>query len=286
MKKVIVGISGGVDSSVAAYLLKEQGYHVECVFMKNWDQSLNNDVLGNPGINDDVCTEERDFNDAKKVCDHLGLKIHRVDFAQEYWDKVFKYFLEEYKKGRTPNPDLFCNKYIKFGDLLEYVEKNFGDDWYLATGHYCDIDHNGEPRLLIAKDGNKDQTYFLSQVTSKQFEKVLFPLGKLEKSDVRKIAEEQGLVTADKKDSTGICFIGERDFKQFLQNYIPAKEGKVYDINSLEEVGTHKGIMYYTIGQNRGLGLSGQEQKYFVCGKDVEQNILFVSGSKEKDELK
>ena len=216
MERVVLGLSGGVDSAVAAYLLKEAGYEVVPVFMRNWDSQLNNDYLGNPTINDDVCSQEVDYADAKAVSEHLGLELRRVDFIKEYWDRVFTYFLEEYAKGRTPNPDILCNKEIKFKAFLDYAF-SIDADW-IATGHYARIEHHpdGESVMLRGVDNNKDQTYFLCQLNQHQLERVLFPLGDITKPEVRKIALEQQLPVAKKKDSTGICFIGERDFRALL----------------------------------------------------------------------
>ena len=272
MKKVIIGISGGVDSAVAAYLLKKDGYDVEGLFMRNWDSSINGDINGNPTLNNDICTQEQDYNDALEVCKKLGIKLHRIDFVKEYWDYVFTYFLDELKKGRTPNPDIMCNKYIKF-DMFKKEAEKLGAD-YIATGHYA---REKDGKLLRAIDKNKDQTYFLSQVSKKQLENVLFPIGDLEKSEVRKIAHEQDLVVADKKDSTGICFIGERNFKEFLTNYLPNKSGDIIDIDTNKKVGEHTGLMYYTIGQRRGLNIGGNDDRLYVVGKDLNKNILYVS---------
>lgn len=273
MKKVIVGISGGVDSSVAALLLKKQGYEVEGLFMRNWDSSLNNDVLGNPNINKvNICPQEQDYNDALEVCKKLDIKLHRIDFVKEYWDYVFKYFLDELKKGRTPNPDIMCNKYIKF-DYFVKEAKRLGAD-YIATGHYAKIE-NGY--LKKSFDTNKDQTYFLSQLSKEQLENVLFPLGDIDKNEVREIAKKEGLITANKKDSTGICFIGERNFKKFLENYLPAMPGDVIDIDTNEIIGKHNGLMYYTIGQRRGLDIGGNKDKMFIVGKNLDKNVLYVA---------
>ncbi len=272
MRKVIVGMSGGVDSSVAAILLKKQGYEVEGLFMRNWDTSVNGDFLGNPDLNNDICPQEQDYNDAKKVCEKIGIPLHRVDFVKEYWDYVFTYFLDELKKGRTPNPDIMCNKYIKF-DMFAKEARKLGAD-YIATGHYAKI-KNGI--LYRAKDNNKDQTYFLSQVSKKQLENVLFPLGDLTKKEVREIAHKYDLITAEKKDSTGICFIGERNFKHFLENYLPNKEGNIVNIETNEVLGKHQGLMYYTIGQRRGLHVGGTNERLFVVGKDLKKNILYVA---------
>ena len=272
MKKVVVGISGGVDSSVAALLLKNQGYEVIGLFMRNWDTSVNGDILGNPDLNNDICPQEQDYNDAKSVCDKLGIELHRIDFVKEYWDNVFTYFLDELKKGRTPNPDIMCNKYIKFDYFIKEA-KRLGAD-YVATGHYAKIE-NG--RLKRCKDQNKDQTYFLSQLSKKQLENILFPLGDIDKSEVRKLAEEYDLVTAHKKDSTGICFIGERNFRGFLENYLPNQPGNIVNIDTKEVIGKHVGLMYYTIGQRRGLDVGGTDDRMFVVGKNLKDNVLYVA---------
>ena len=278
--KVIVGMSGGVDSSVAALLLLKQGYEVEGLFMRNWDTSLNGDFLGNPDLNNDICPQEQDYNDALKVCEKLNIKLHRIDFVKEYWDYVFTYFLDELKKGRTPNPDIMCNKYIKF-DMFAKEAKKLGAD-YIATGHYAKIK---DGKLYKAVDKNKDQTYFLSQVSKKQFENVLFPLGELTKPEVRKIAEENDLITARKKDSTGICFIGERNFKHFLENYLPNQPGDIVNIETNKTLGKHEGLMYYTIGQRRGLNIGGTKERLFVAGKDLDNNILYVAEGDENKYL-
>lgn len=272
MKKVIVGISGGVDSAVSAYLLKKQGFDVEGLFMRNWDSSVNNDINGNPTLNNNICTQEEDYNDALEVCNKLGIKLHRIDFVKEYWDYVFTYFLDELKKGRTPNPDIMCNKYIKF-DMFKKEAEKLGAN-FIATGHYARIK---DGKLLKGIDSNKDQTYFLSQVSKEQLNNVLFPIGDLVKSDVRKIAHEQDLIVADKKDSTGICFIGERNFRDFLTNYLPNQPGDIIDIDTNKKLGTHMGLMYYTIGQRRGLDVGGNDKRLYVVGKDLNKNILYVS---------
>ena len=274
MKKIVVGMSGGVDSSVAAILLKNAGYEVIGLFMRNWDASINNDINGNPTLNEEICPQEQDYNDALEVCKKLEIPLHRVDFVKEYWDYVFTYFLDELKKGRTPNPDIMCNKYIKF-DMFVKEAKKLGAD-YIATGHYAKT-HDG--KLFRGIDNNKDQTYFLSQISKKQLENVLFPIGDLEKSEVRKIALEYNLITAKKKDSTGICFIGERNFKNFLTNYLPNTPGDIMIIENNKKIGRHVGLMYYTIGQRRGLNIGGFEDKLFVVGKDLNKNILYVSES-------
>ena len=229
MKKVVIGMSGGVDSSVAAIMLQKQGYEVIGLFMRNWD-SLADGELNGPTTNTGICPQEEDYNDAKKVCDTLGIPLYRKDFVKEYWDYVFTYFLDELKNGRTPNPDIMCNKYIKFDMFIEEAKKIGAD--YIATGHYARLK---DGKLLRGVDSNKDQTYFLSQVTKEQFKNVLFPIGELEKPEVRKIAEEYSLTTAHKKDSTGICFIGERNFKNFLKNYLPNQEGDIINIETNEK---------------------------------------------------
>ena len=278
MKKVVVGLSGGVDSAVSAYLLLKQGYEVIGLFMRNWDSAANNDILGNPSLDDEICPQEQDYQDALKVANHLGIKLHRHDFIKEYWDYVFSYFIDEYKKNRTPNPDILCNKYVKFAGFQE-VAKSLGAD-YFAYGHYARVkEENGEFFLLKGKDNNKDQSYFLSQLTQEQLSKSLFPVGELDKSEVRKIALENDLPTARKKDSTGICFIGERDFKNFLKNYIFSKPGEIHTLNG-EILGHHDGLMYYTIGQRKGLNIGGDNRfknaPWFVVGKDIDNNVLLV----------
>lgn len=278
--KVVIGMSGGVDSSVAAYLLKKEGYEVIGLFMRNWDASVNNDILGNPTLNNNICPQEQDYNDALAVSNELGIPLHRIDFVKEYWDYVFTYFLDELKKGRTPNPDIMCNKYIKF-DLFIKEAKRLGAD-YIATGHYARIK---EGYLLRGIDDNKDQTYFLSQLTKEQLKNVLFPVGNIVKDEVRKIADELKLTTAKKKDSTGICFIGERNFKRFLENYLPNKEGDIINIETKQVLGKHIGLMYYTIGQRRGLDVGGTSDKLFVVGKDLNKNILYVCEGEDNEYL-
>lgn len=272
MKKVVIGMSGGVDSSVAAILLKKQGFDVVGLFMRNWDSSVNNDILGNPTLNENICPQEQDYNDALKVCEQIGIPLYRVDFVKEYWDYVFTYFLDELKLGRTPNPDIMCNKYIKFDMFVKEAEKLGAD--FIATGHYARIQ---DGKLFKAIDHNKDQTYFLSQLSKKQLSNVLFPVGALEKAEVRKIAEEFHLITADKKDSTGICFIGERNFTKFLENYLPNIPGDIVNIETMKKVGNHIGLMYYTIGQRKGLNLGGNSERLFVVGKNLQKNILYVA---------
>lgn len=285
--KVILGLSGGVDSSVALKLLKDSGVDVEAMFMRNWDSATNNDILGNPDINDDVCPQEKDFQDAKRVADELGVKLNRIDFIEEYWDTVFSYFLNEYKKGRTPNPDIMCNKYIKFNAFLKHAS-TLGAD-YIAMGHYARVRHDKDKSYLLrGVDSNKDQTYFLCMISQAQLRKSLFPIGHLTKPEVRQIAHEANLYTADKKDSTGICFIGERNFKQFLKNYLPAKPGNMVTLDG-EVIGKHDGLMYYTIGQRKGLGIGGNNEfenaAWFVVGKNLEKNELIVGQGHDSDYL-
>ncbi len=272
MSKVIVGISGGVDSAVSAYLLQKEGYEVEGLFMRNWDAMLNNDINGNPTLNENICPQETDYNDALKTCEILGIKLHRIDFIKEYWDNVFMYFLEELKKGRTPNPDLLCNKYIKF-DVFKKEAKRLGAE-YMATGHYARME-NG--RLLRGIDSNKDQTYFLAQLNEEQLKNVLFPIGNLTKPEVREIAHKIGLNVADKKDSTGICFIGERHYQEFISNYLKPNPGNIIDVQTKEIIGKHTGLMNYTIGQRKNVGISGFAQRHYVCGKNVKKNELYVA---------
>ncbi|MEG2792198.1 MAG: tRNA 2-thiouridine(34) synthase MnmA [Bacilli bacterium] len=286
--KVMLGLSGGVDSAVAAYLLKKDGYEVIGCFMRNWDALANNDYLGNPTINDSQCPQEADYEDAKAVAEKLGIQFLRIDFVKEYWDNVFSYFLEEYKLGRTPNPDVFCNKYIKFDAFLSFALKSGCD--MIAMGHYAKrIDKNGMAYLGKAHDLNKDQSYFLCQISEEQLSHSLFPLGEIDKPEVRRIAQELDLKVATKKDSTGICFIGERNFRKFLQNYIPAKRGEIRNIDTNEVIGKHEGVLYYTIGQRKGLGIGGikgiENTRWFVTSKDVKKNILYVSSGDENDHL-
>ncbi|MFA7076195.1 MAG: tRNA 2-thiouridine(34) synthase MnmA [Candidatus Izemoplasmatales bacterium] len=278
MKKVVVGLSGGVDSAVSAYLLQKQGYEVIGLFMRNWDSAANNDILGNPSLKDNICPQEQDYLDALKVAEHLGIKLYRHDFIKEYWDYVFTYFIEEHKKNRTPNPDILCNKYVKFAGFQE-VAKSLGAD-YFAYGHYArKKEVNKEYFLLRGLDSNKDQTYFLSQLNQEQLAKSLFPVGELNKKEVREIAVLNKIPTATKKDSTGICFIGERDFKNFLKNYIYSQPGEIKTLDG-EVIGSHDGLMYYTIGQRKGLFIGGNNRfsqaPWFVIGKDVENNVLLA----------
>ena len=268
-KTVVIGMSGGVDSAVAAYLLKKEGYNVIGLFMRNWDSLVNGEEFQNDDI---ICPQERDYNDALDVCKHLDIPLHRVDFIKEYWDNVFEYFLSELEKGRTPNPDMLCNKYIKF-DLFKKEAEKLGAD-YIATGHYARI-KNG--KLLRAVDLNKDQTYFLADVPVNGFKNVLFPIGDYTKPEVREIAEKENIPVSHKKDSTGICFIGERNFQHFVQNFLKTNEGPIIDVETKEVIGKHEGLMNYTIGQRKNVGLSGHAERHFVCGKDVKNNILYVT---------
>lgn len=268
-KTVVVGMSGGVDSSVCALLLKQQGYNVIGLYMNNWEEEDENGV----------CTSVDDYEDVKAVSRKIGIPYYSINFAKEYMELVFKQFLEEYKKGRTPNPDVLCNREIKFGPFLKFAEKLGAD--YIATGHYARVEHkDGKVYLLKSLDKNKDQTYFLNQLSQKQLEKVMFPIGDMPKPEVRRIAEENELATAKKKDSTGICFIGERNFKKFLSKYLPAKAGKIVDTNG-RVLGSHDGLMYYTLGQRRGLGIGGRSdgngQGWFVVDKDLKNNLLIVT---------
>lgn len=266
--KVIVGMSGGVDSSVSALLLLQQGYQVEGLFMKNWNEDDGTEY----------CTAMTDLLDAANVCQKLGIPLHTANFAAQYWDNVFEHFLEEYKAGRTPNPDILCNREIKFKVFLDYAEQLGAD--YIATGHYARTRNNaGQTQLCKGLDGNKDQSYFLHAVEEKAFAKTLFPIGELEKPRVRELAEAHDLVTHNKKDSTGICFIGERRFKDFLQTYLPAQPGKIVTPEG-EILGDHQGLMYYTIGQRQGLGIGGiagaHEDAWYVARKNLSDNTLMV----------
>jgi tRNA-specific 2-thiouridylase len=272
--RIVVGLSGGVDSSVTALVLKALGFDVVGIFMKNWDDTDENGV----------CTATEDYHDVVAVCDRIGIPYYSVNFEQEYWDRVFTYFLNEYRAGRTPNPDVMCNKEIKFKAFLDHA-LDLGAD-FIATGHYAQIDvRDGKCRLLRGADPGKDQTYFLNQLNQNQLSKVIFPIGHLYKKEVRHIAIEAGLPTAKKKDSTGICFIGERDFKEFLSTYLPAQPGEIRQKSTEKQLGRHDGLMYYTIGQRQGLGLGGQGGPWFVVDKDVKNNILYVESGADNPYL-
>lgn len=275
--RVIVGMSGGVDSSVSALLLQQQGYEVEGLFMKNWEEDDGTEY----------CTAKEDLADAQAVCDKIGIKLHTANFAAEYWDNVFEHFLAEYKAGRTPNPDILCNREIKFKAFLDYALALGAD--LIATGHYVRRrDHEGQSELLKGLDPNKDQSYFLHAVGGAQIAKSLFPVGELEKPQVRAIAEQHGLATARKKDSTGICFIGERRFRDFLKQYLPAQPGNI-ETTEGKIIGQHHGLMYHTIGQRQGLGIGGQkdatEEAWYVLDKDMQRNVLVVGQSNDHPRL-
>ncbi len=274
-KRIVVGMSGGVDSSVTALLLRDEGYDVQCIFMKNWEEDS------------DECPAEQDYKDALIACDTLGLPLHSVNFAKEYRDNVFQYFLHEYKAGRTPNPDVLCNREIKFNVFLDYALKLGAD--MIATGHYARIQYkNDQYCLLKGADSNKDQSYFLYLLGQKELSKSLFPIGDMPKNDVRDLAKKAGLNTSDKKDSTGICFIGERDFKSFLQQYLPAKPGDIVT-DTGKIVGQHDGLMYYTLGQRKGIGVGGghgdAEAPWYVIEKDLIHNHLIIGQGHDHPKL-
>ncbi len=267
-QRVIVGMSGGVDSSVAALVLLERGYEVSGLFMKNWDEDDGTEF----------CTAKQDLADAQAVCDRLGIPLGTVNFAAEYWDHVFEIFLSEYAAGRTPNPDILCNKEIKFKAFLDYAHDLGGD--LIATGHYARVDgQGGRYRLLKGLDGNKDQSYFIYTLGQPQLSRTLFPIGGMEKPKVREIAAKAGFDNARKRDSTGICFIGERRFKEFLQRYLPARPGEIQTPEG-EVLGLHEGLMYYTLGQRRGFGIGGvkgaDQEAWYVLQKDLQRNVLIV----------
>jgi len=266
-KTVVVGMSGGVDSSVAAYLLKNKGYKVQGLFMQNWQNE--------PG---EICTSEVDFEDASKVCDQLDIPLHKANFSDEYWDRVFKEFLSEHEKGRTPNPDILCNREIKFKSFLDYALKIGAD--HIATGHYAKIKHQGDHALLMrAKDLNKDQTYFLHEVSGKEFAKCIFPLEGLNKNEVREIAKKNNFINHNKKDSVGICFVGERNLKDFLKRFIKFENGNIKDSEG-NIVGTHPGALLFTQGQRQGLNVGGVKDKpelpWYVYDKSIKLNEVYV----------
>jgi tRNA-specific 2-thiouridylase len=276
-QKVIVGMSGGVDSSVAAFLLQQQGFQVEGLFMKNWEEDDGTEY----------CTAKEDLADAQSVCDSLGIHLHSANFSAEYWDNVFEHFLKEYAAGRTPNPDVLCNREIKFKAFLEYANELGAD--YIATGHYVRKQtSNSNTFLLKGLDNNKDQSYFLCEVNEACLKRSLFPVGELDKSEVRAIAAKLNLRTHDKKDSTGICFIGERKFKDFLEQYIPAQPGNIETTDG-DVIGKHGGLMFYTYGQRQGLGIGGlqnyNEAPWYVVNKDLEKNVLLVAQGSENKTL-
>jgi tRNA-specific 2-thiouridylase len=263
---VIVGMSGGVDSSVAAWKLLQEGYEVQGLFMSNWDED-----------EDGYCTAAQDYQDARRVCEQLGIELHKVSFAGEYRERVFKYFLEEYRAGRTPNPDVLCNREIKFGVCFDYARRLGAD--YVATGHYARVVHEPTVRLLKGVDEQKDQSYFLHAMPAASLAHTFFPIGEMRKDEVRRIARDLALPVFDKKDSTGICFIGERPFAEFLSRYLPAQPGRIETLDG-RTVGEHRGLMYYTLGQRQGLRIGGRrdaaEEPWYVAGKDLARNVLIV----------
>lgn len=273
METVVIGMSGGVDSAVSAYLLKQQGKNVVAVFMVNWEEQ-----------DDGVCTSEADYEDVKRVSSKLGIPYYTVNYAKEYYERVFEYFLTEYSEGRTPNPDVLCNREIKFGPFLEFAKKIGASK--IATGHYAKVvEEEGKFFLYKAKDKNKDQSYFLNQLSQQQLGSVIFPLAEIEKPEVRKIAEKLELSNAKKKDSTGVCFIGERNFRNFLKEFLPAKPGDIKTPQG-DIVGKHEGLMYYTLGQRRGLNIGGKKggngERWFVLDKDLKNNVLIVSQGEDE----
>ena len=265
-RKVILGLSGGVDSAVAALLLKQAGADVQALHMTNWEDD------------DGYCTAAEDLQDARRICEQLDIPLHHVNFAKQYRDRVFQYFLDEYQAGRTPNPDVLCNREIKFGAFREYAKRLGGE--FLATGHYArTATTDGETTLLKAVDPDKDQSYFLHAVSAEALAETVFPLGELCKSEVRQMARDNGLAVHDKKDSTGICFIGERPFREFLGTYLPANPGPIVSADG-RDVGEHHGLIYYTLGQRQGLGIGGRidssDDPWYVVDKDIANNALIV----------
>lgn len=280
-KRIIVGMSGGVDSAVTVALLQTQGHEVIGLFMRNWDSLLNNDLEGNN--NHDICPQEQDYLDALAVCNKLNIPLQRIDFIKEYWDDVFTSFLASFKKNHTPNPDILCNKYIKFDAFLKYAQQKLQAD-FIAMGHYARINYNQATKtyqLLKGIDDNKDQSYFLYQLNQNQLKFSLFPLGNKTKVEVRALALKYQLPIATKKDSTGICFIGNRNFQTFLANYLSAKNGNIVDISTNNVIGNHLGVYYYTLGQRKGINLSGMKTPYFVVAKDIANNVLYVANNNE-----
>ncbi|MFP3014697.1 MAG: tRNA 2-thiouridine(34) synthase MnmA [Arsenophonus sp.] len=270
LKKVIVAMSGGVDSSVSAYLLKQQGYNVSAIFMKNWEEE----------DNEEYCSSATDLAHAQSVCDKLDIELNTINFSYEYWNNVFIHFLNEYKAGRTPNPDILCNKEIKFKTFLEFATKDLSAN-YIATGHYARLKTvNDQHHLLRSLDNNKDQSYFLYTLNQDQLSKSLFPINELRKSDVRYIAEKIGLITAKKKDSTGICFIGKRKFRNFISRYLPKKPGAIVTVDG-KILGEHSSLVHHTIGQRKGLGIGGIKESnnnpWYVVDKDIINNLLIVA---------
>ena len=263
--RVAVGMSGGVDSAVAALLLKEQGYDVIGIFMKNWDDT----------IDGEECSAAEDYDDVRACCESIGIPYYTVNFEKEYWERVFQHFLKEYQRGRTPNPDVMCNSEIKFAAFKDFTMTMGAESF--ATGHYARVSHENGVHLLKGLDGNKDQSYFLCMLTQKQLENAMFPIGELEKPQVRELARQHGIAVAEKKDSTGICFIGERKFREFLKKFLPACPGEMRTMDG-EYIGPHEGLMYYTLGQRRGLNIGGRGtgERWFVVKKDLENNILYV----------
>lgn len=277
-KKVVIGMSGGVDSSVAALLLKKKQYQVEGLFMKNWEED----------DNESYCQSSQDLADAQAVCDKLDIKLHKINFSAEYWDNVFQYFLEEYQIGRTPNPDVLCNKKIKFHLFRDFSLEDLKAD-FIATGHYVrKLNINDQNRLLRAIDKNKDQSYFLYSLSHKQLKNSIFPLGDLTKQEVRRIANQYNLITSNKKDSTGICFIGKRKFRDFIVRYLPNQPGNIMSTNG-KIIGRHQGLMYHTIGQRKGLGIGGMKNgtnaPWYVVGKDIITNTLIVAQGRDNPYL-
>ncbi len=287
--KVLLGFSGGVDSSIAAYLLKKEGHEVTGAFMRNWDSLLNNDYLGNPDVSADQCPQEKDYQDAQKLAKRLDIPLIRIDFVKEYWRDVFENFLSEYKKGRTPNPDILCNSEIKFGPFLKYAkEHGFGA---IAMGHYAKkVFYKGHYHLAKPLDLEKDQTYFLCNLTEEQIAFSLFPMDKITKKEARFLAHDLGLVECEAKHgSTGICFIGERNFRPFLENYMPAQKGNIVEGENGSILGQHEGVMFYTLGQRKGLGIGGishhNDGRWYVYRKDVGNNVLHVAQGDQEELL-